>query len=160
MRTFLSLVFCLACTSGGTTDPDGPDEPELETLEEALDQAVGTPPELLVFGQDYPSRPAPTLEETRSELFAGGEPGPLLSALVEAGMDQDEAVEVVFAAAAHNSGQDYDPVRQRANEWRRVYRNAVEEFRAELAAASEETGIAYSDEELSERGIILGWGDL
>ena len=147
---------------------------EEPTLEEELAEAVRSPNWSLVMGQDYRVLEAPTREETRAVLFqprdvlnpgsasveatSVEQPGPLLQALLDAGMAEERAIETVYAASAHNSGQPHDPVRQRAEAWRAAYQSAVSDFESELNAAAEEQGLEVDRETLFEQGIILGWG--
>lgn len=161
--TFLALIGCLSCQPVSASEAPPTDElfvEETPRLEEELADALPVPSHMLVFGQDYPTRPAPDPTTVASGLRPNGEAGPLLAALLAGGMSEEDAIAWVHAAAGHNSGQPYDPVRVRADEWRATYREAVETFREELAAVESESSEATDDATLRAHGIVLGWQDL
>lgn len=159
------MAFGLACALSACATAVGPDpEPFEETVEapsvpQELEEAQRTPDLLLLLGTEYEARPAPTLEETQGRLMPGGEPSLLLEALIDGGLSEEEAVEMTHIVAAHNSGQPYDRVRIRADQWRLGLQGAVDTFEEELEQAEMERGVRVDRGELAREGVVLSFSE-
>jgi hypothetical protein len=97
------------------------------------------------------ARPVPSLAQTRQALAHAASHAPLALALRRAGMSDEAAAQLVWAAAAHNAGQGLDPVHARAQQIHAAQRAAVRRFNAELEAQERRTGRAIDREALNQR---------
>lgn len=137
---------------------DAPRVVGLEELQEMLDAQPGvvrTPVEMLTifapWDEDEIIEP-PSLDEVR-EILKQDKFALAAKGLAAAGWTEDEAASIVFGGTAYNSGQPYDPVRDRSNLAREEMKKAIEQFEEQLAAVEEEQNIRFDRDALRELGI-------
>ena len=150
----LSLLAVTACTGELITE-DLTDWQQAAA--EELEDSTRTPEELMAFAYDYEPRPVPSYEDARAALETDPSMAPLREALTAGGLDEEEAALLVYGASGHNSGQPWDPVRQRADEFRESLHATVDEFNVQLAEAEAREGVTVDRKTLTDRGVILNW---
>jgi hypothetical protein len=109
---------------------------------------------LLQFTEPGDPRPIPTLDETKESLASDPKLEPLRAALEAGGWSDEQAAQMVYFAASHNSGQPADSIRARHEKLHAQAEEVLDEFEADLRAYEQANGVKIDRRALRENGIF------